>query len=103
MSQRTDDLAKELLVEVTMQRLISRAIIGMMIANSRKPMSEVIANFAEALDKTAPEMLPLPDVDAELQAKASRLARRRAAALLENLGALVAPIHVTQAAKNAAA
>jgi hypothetical protein len=91
MSQRTDDLAKELLVEVTTLRLVLRAVIGVMVANSNKPMSEVVANFAEALDKTEPELLPLPDVDAELQAKASRLAHRRAAALLNDLGALVAP------------
>ncbi len=100
MRQRHEDLADELLIEVTTQRLITRAIIGVMLANSRKSMSTVIAEFAEALDKTAPGVVPLPDVDPELQAKASRLARRRAAALLENLGALVAPAGVT---KNAAA
>ena len=57
---------------------------------------KVIAEFAEALDKTAPDVVPLPDVDPEIQAKASRLARRRAAALLENLGSLVAPARATR-------
>jgi hypothetical protein len=96
MNQRADELAEQLLIEVTLQRLITRAIIGVMLANSRKSMSRVIAEFAEALDKTAPDVVPLPDVDPEIQAKASRLARRRAAALLENLGALVAPARATR-------
>lgn len=37
-----------------------------------------------------PHVIPLPDVEPELQEKASALAKARAAALLDNLGAFVA-------------
>lgn len=99
MSERT--LAEQLLVELTAQRLITRAIVGAMIANSRKPISTVIAALEEAMEKTSPEMIPLPDVDPVVQAEASRLARRRAIAMLEDLGALVAPLRARKVGRAA--
>ena len=85
------ELLQQLLLEVTTQRLITRAIVGHMIANSRKPIASVIASLEEAVEKTAPELFPLPGVDPELQAKASLLAKARTEELLANLGAVVAP------------
>jgi hypothetical protein len=85
------ELMQQLLLEVTTQRLITRAIVGHMIANSRKPIASVIASLEEAVEKTAPELFPLPGVDPELQAKASLLAKARTEELLANLGAVVAP------------
>ena len=99
MSERT--LAEQLLVELTAHRLITRAIVGAMIANSRKPISTVIANLEEAMEKTSPDVIPLPDVDAAVQAEASLLARRRALAMLEDLGALVAPPRARKAVRAA--
>jgi hypothetical protein len=86
------ELMQQLLLEVTTQRLITRALVGHLIANSRKPIASVIASLEEAVEKTAPELFPLPGVDPELQAKASLLARARTEELLANLGAVVAPL-----------
>ena len=87
---RQAELIEHLLVEVTMQRLVTRAIIGHMLANSRKPIAQIVADLEEAVEKTSPDVVPLPDVDPQLQEKASALARARMAALLDNIGALVA-------------
>ena len=86
------ELLQHLLLEMTTQRLITRALVGHMIANSRKPIASVIASLEEAVEKTAPELFPLPGVDPELQAKASLLAKARTEELLANLGAVVAPL-----------
>ena len=86
------ELMQQLLLEMTTQRLITRALIGHMIANSRKPIASVIASLEEAVEKTSPELFPLPGVDPELQAKASLLAKARTEELLANLGAVVAPL-----------
>src|SRR5688572_25530543 len=96
----TPDRYEELLVELTAQRLITRAIIGHLMANSRKPISLVISSFEEALEKTSPDLMPLPDVDSALQAKASLVAQARARALLDNLGALVVPPRTMRAKKS---
>jgi hypothetical protein len=87
----TDELLEQLLVEVTAQRLVTRAIIGHIVANSPKAIPALIADFEEQMAKTSPDLLRLPDVDSDLQEKASLLAKARAAALLSNLSALVAP------------
>ena len=88
-------LIEQLLIEVTAQRLITRALIGHLMTHSRRPITALIASFEEAMEKTAPDLFPLPDVDTELQAKASALAKARAAAMLANLGAAVAPPRVS--------
>ena len=86
------ELMQRLLLEVTTQRLITRALVGHLITNSRKPIASIIASLEEAMEKTAPELFPLPGVDPELQAKASLLAKARTEELLANLGAVVAPL-----------
>jgi predicted nucleic acid-binding protein len=96
---RQAELIEQLLVEVTTQRLVTRAIVGQLLANSRKPVAQVVADLQEAVDKIA--MIPLEDVEPELQERASELARRRAAALLDNLGAFVAPPRSVRARKSA--
>ncbi len=96
---RQAELIEQLLVEVTTQRLVTRAIVGQLLANSRKPITQVVADLQEAVDKIA--MIPLEDVAPELQDRASALARRRAAALLDNLGAFVAPPRSVRARKSA--
>ena len=85
------EVVQQLVIEVTTQRLITRALIGHFVTNSPRSISGLIDSFEEALEKTDPDLLPLPGVSVELQSKASALARARAAALLANLGAVVAP------------
>jgi hypothetical protein len=93
-AMRDEDIpgvVQQLLVEMTAQRLITRALIGHLVTHSRRSISGLIESFEEALAKTEPDFFPLPGVDTELQAQASALARTRAEALLANLGAIVAP------------
>ncbi len=96
---RQAELIEQLLVEVTTQRLVTRAIVGQLLANSRTPITQVVADLQEAVDKIA--MIPREDVAPELQDRPSAPARRRAAALLDNLGAFVAPPRSVRARKSA--
>jgi hypothetical protein len=83
---RTEKLLEQLLVEVTVQRLVTRAIITEMVANSTLPIAHLIDSMEESAAMTSPEFFPLSDVDPELQAKASRIAQARAKALFVDFG-----------------
>ena len=97
----TPDLMERMLVELTAQRLITRAIIGHLMSCSDRPIPVVIRAFKEAVAKTSPDHVVLPDVDRALQEKASALAIARADALLAGIGPLVAPLRAAPAKKTA--
>src|SRR5437868_4517702 len=80
----------QLETEVVAQRLITRALLGHMLANSRKPIGDVVRDLEEAAEKASPDLLPLPDVDLALQQAACQVAKKRMTAILGNLGALAA-------------
>jgi hypothetical protein len=90
MGTKQADVIEQLIIEVTAQRLITRAIIAHMMAHAEKSMAQVMEDLEEAVRKTAPDLLPLPGVEPELQAKASAVIKARAAAMVDGIGALVA-------------
>jgi hypothetical protein len=91
MATSNTDLIEDLRIELAAQRLIVRSIIAHLLANSDKPMPLALRDLEEATVKMAPDVAPLADLDPVLHAKGYELARRRATALLSDLGPLVAP------------
>jgi hypothetical protein len=83
---RTEKLLEQLLVEVTVQRLVTRSIITALVANSSQPIGDLIETIEESAAITSPDFFPLDDVDAGLQARASHIAQDRAKTLFVNFG-----------------
>jgi hypothetical protein len=83
---RVEKLLEKLVLELTVQRLVTRSIITTMIANSKQSIPHLLDSIEESAAMTSPNFFPLDDVDPELQAKASRIAQARAKTLLANFG-----------------
>jgi hypothetical protein len=79
-------LVEQLLVEVTVQRLVLRSVVVNLIAKSDTPMAGLIDTVAEEAAMTSPDVFPLPDVSADLQRRASAIAIERAQLLLQTFG-----------------
>jgi len=92
----SEEMVERLLVEVTAQRLVMRSLLAYIAMTSRQPLSQLIADFREAAEKTSPDIVPLADVDRDIHERASALAKKRAAQFIEDLGPLtIKPTPVT--------
>ena len=84
----TEETVEKLVIETTAQRLVIRSLLAYIALTTDQPLTQMIADFQVAAERTSPDVVPLADVDREIHEKASALAKSRAEQFLQDLGRL---------------